>query len=211
MRSYDKRKFPYLWDYRFRLVTAKTKRKLDAIFFNPFDRFIVLDADMFFYKRPDICIKFIDKKTAQKVYYGGRRKSTVNTYFDTMGYEYPLRQLLNAHFHRSMNVSFNDGILLVGNRRLLNMKRLDNIMKFLHEIKYSEYSMANETALFLLWSPLEAKQLSPDEYFMATTVEEFEARDRSHAVAIHYMGDRGLKEKFILDTLKSAFLHNFFQ
>lgn len=210
-KRYQKREYPHFYSYRMSDKTGICKKKFDAYLWNPFAKSIAFDSDILFYRTPTHIIDFIQGNTTKQIYFSGRDASIFSRFSDLMGYEYTFRKLLSKHTKHIFDVSFNSGLMCIQNRTVFNIKRLDTIFKFFDAIGYTEYGMADETALCLLWSHTDTQLLPPDRYMMCSSDEEYNGRDRTNAIAIHYMGLQGLKNQFYSDAIRLTISQHFFR
>jgi hypothetical protein len=198
------------------------KMKFYAFFQPPFKKIIYIDSDILFFKKPNKIIKFIRENNPQSLF----TLRNKNAHFRTpelLGEEYySLRKLFKMHFSKSYNdfrpydesnIYFNSGLLCISKKnRSTYYNLLDKCFELFETIFFEEEYLCEEISLMLTMNPKRSIPLNTTEYLVASFWNELETIDHKHPpICIHYSADKGLKDKFLSDSIKLSIKQNFFR
>ena len=171
---------------------------------NPFSKFIYLDADVLFIKKPTEIIEWIERKTEDSLYSGHLPYPS-----DCFGYLNEIvinsfRILLFRYFKHPVNPTINTGLLCIADKDKLKLKKIDQMFQFYYEIEYARHNVVEEAAFAFALSPNHFKFLPPEKYVNVWAYEEYCQSVTSKAISIHYSSNVKYGP-YISDVLKLAY------
>jgi hypothetical protein len=199
---------PNFLKYRLDKNNPITKIKYDSYLIPNYKRIIFLESDTLFFNHINDINLWIKSRSNRFLHLAHDRK-----FFDSYQREdvdYSLRLILNAYKFKMVSPNFNTGLVAIPNKNVINLKRLDNIMKYFNKINYSKTHVAEETALSILLYNKPVKQLSGTEYACPVFDSEYGRIEKNKIKMIHYISYS--KKYFARDavklTLKTMFFRN---
>lgn len=199
--------------YRFRFDPEATivKKKIDCLILNPFGRFIYIDSDVLFHRRPTEIIKWLEEK---------QKKTLINICHDHMTKYFTTDLEFSENFFRSLLLKylsmdgyplFNLGLLCVSDKQQIDLRKLNSIIDLFYEVKYVPHAWnAEEAALMTLWDRRNKDiQTLPRQYYLNTHIlSEYNLCKDEYTKFVHYIA--GMKKKFLSDSIKLMIKTNFF-
>jgi hypothetical protein len=203
------RKYKNIGRFRFDSKAFILRYKLDAIFTNPFKKFIYLDSDILFFRKPNEIIDWIIRKPNKSLY-----TAHIPYKMDMFSYNHDwiihsYRVLYVERFNYSIDPTFNSGMLCVHSSRDIDLKKVDEMFKFLYHDFFAHHFIAEETAMMTLINHLKYKKLPVDKYMNIWCYEEYAKRDVNKLTSMHYAGDTK-KIYWGWDVVKLVINTNFF-
>lgn len=199
----------YLQKFRFDNDTSILKMKLDALLTNPFSKFIYIDSDILFVNNPEEITNWISNDkgvcfyTAHNPYpcdFYGHKDKTV---------EHSFRLVLFELKSTKTDQTFNSGLLCFERKNKIDLKNMNNTMKYFYEIFYSYDGLAEETVLAFAFDQNKAHLLSTKKYLNVWCYEEYIRNTTCNNISIHYSGPIKYN-KFKPDAIKLALKNNLF-
>jgi hypothetical protein len=192
------KKYPNFKKYRLSEESQCTKFKFDAILLSPFKRLIFLDNDVLFHNPPKELIDWV--KSHGNKFLGAahdREYLGSNTREDI---DYCFRQMVNNYKFKLLHLNFNSGILAVPDKRIIDLDKLDTILRFFDKLGYTKTFFTEETSMAILFKTLGAEILSPRKYVCPVTDSEYGRAFDNQVTAAHYIGES--KKFFERDAAK---------
>ncbi len=197
------KKYKYIKKFRFDEKVLMYKKKLDVFILCPFKKFIFLDADVLFIKKPKILIDWlkIDKGfnwyTAHHPY-----ESKMYGYFDSIGL-WSFRRLLYKTLKNSLSPYFNSGILAVADSKSISLRSMNRVLNLLDEVEYFNHFRVEEAITVYAYNQEKCRLLPTLEYVNVSGDEEYRANVSPNSVSVHYSGE--IKNfRYKTDALKLA-------
>jgi hypothetical protein len=211
--SFILKKYPFFKKYRFGKNVPPSKLKFDALFLNPFSKFILIDPDVLFFSPPIKIINFIQNKT-KKIMYISREKNAQNKYPFLRESELFLRLMLRMY--QKSNIQnydpfFTLGLLAVPDKKYLNLRQFNLTFKLFTKVNCSKDWLSEERACSLSISSKYLMKLPPKTYFTLTQWSQYIHINFDNVVAVHYQGITGLKKRLITDSIILFFKLKFFK
>lgn len=193
-------KFPYILKFRCDKNTHQLKKKLDVLLLNPFNKFIYLDADLLFYKKPEEIIKWIDSENKIGLY-SAHNKYPLNFYNNQLEIiTHAYRYLLFQDFNPKINPSFNSGLLCLY-RNSFDLRKINNVFKIFYISSFINHKLAEEIALGLGILSQRVDILPTKKYLNVWDYDEYIGTVSSSKVSVHFsLFDK--KDLYIQESVK---------
>ena len=203
------RGYKNIFKFRFDEEVCDLRKKLDAFFLNPFEKFMYLDADILFHNYPKEIILWLESKNDEILYTVHLPYPRDFFNFEAARVQYAYRFLLSKHLLIPVDPSFNTGFLCVPNKKSLSKLYLDKVLNqfYLHNFVCSWVS--EETALSFSFNNTNLKKLSPARYVNVWADEEYLKAFTNKTISLHYSGNVKYV-KFKGDAIKLAIKYNLF-
>src|SRR3989344_1743604 len=203
---------PYKNFYAFRFGKSAQilKYKFDVNVFHPFDKWIYLDADILFYKKPAEILNWLNPENKSVLYsiIDDALYSEEELEMDS-SVEHCLRRLMKIHTGASIETSFFSSLLCFPEKKAMNLKVLEETFELFNKISYFHSWLSEQTAFSFLFSTLKRGKLPFKRYINIWLLSQYNRLDLNSAVSIHYAG--GIKkDRFIIDAVKLAIKSKFF-
>ncbi len=204
------KKYENIFEFRFDTDVNPLRKKLDAFFLNPFDRYIYIDADVLFYDYPKEIVNWL-KSDENVILYTAHVPYPINFYDNSEAeMEYSCRLLINEHYSSQIDPSFNSGLLCIPNKHCIDRKILNGVLDYFYKKRFAYTVVAEETAIYLSFSSVKKKKLPVKQYINAWCYKEYEAVFSNNTISIHYSGYTKY-DAFQKDAIKVALKHNLFR
>ena len=199
-----------IYTFRFDRDACILRKKLDAIFLNPYSRFIYLDADLLCYNYPQEIVRWLDSDS-KTVLYTGHLPYPKDFYNNPRALmEHCCRLLFNERFSCPIDPTFNSGFLCIPGKDAIGYQRLDEVLKFFYKTYFAYIVVAEETALYLSFDYQHAKKLPLVKYVSIWDLQEYLKCFSEKITILHYSG-AAKYFKFRLDAVKLALKNNLFR
>ncbi len=199
-------KYTNFLKYRLADTSDVTKRKFDAILLSPFHKFLYIEPDILFFRRPEEIIKWFNENSDKFLYLKHDRKLLDSNNREDLDYSY--RQLLNEEKFRMTDVNFNSGLLGISTANKINLNMLDNVFKYFNRNGYAKTHCSEETALSIVFKDVRNKKLSGLQYICPTRIDEYLSGLTVQTKMIHYIYET--KTFFERDAIKLMLKYNCF-
>lgn len=194
--------------YRFDPRTPNAKKKFDAYLLHPFSRFIYIDADILFYKKPTEIVSWIVSKNPVPLYtsyYDSHQESANNA--DT---EVSFRKLLYKYLSiNNMQIYFSSGLLCVPHQVVFEIRQLNQIFKLFFELSYSRMWLTEEHAASIIFAVSGALCLPSQKYYNMWLSQHYNRVPLQHVTSLHYAYET--KKFFTRDAINLALQSNYFR
>lgn len=196
--------FHFFYKYRFSVTSSPSKYKFDALFLCPFSRYIFIDSDFIFFKKPTEIINFIQGKKSD-IMYVSRERGAFKRFSFLRGGELSLRILMARYLgieYTYFDPFFTSGILTIASRQLLSLPYYEKFFALSYHCKCAEDWLSEERATgFAIHTKKHAK-LDPRHYVTATNWPQYlQLATTPEVIAVHYQDVTGLKSRYITDAL----------
>ncbi len=203
------KKYKYCFRYRNECaysMYAHNKKLFDPILLSGYEKFILLDADILFLRRPFSIVRWINSHHQTTLYMKYRK-----TYIDS-------HNLVNTTTQRALfrlygitiNPYFNSGIIC-SYKRFFNLQAINRLLSVLYDLSISSLWFGEQMAFSENYcSPKSYKPKScalPDAYALYEP-NELKYKDK-HYACIHYHGRN--KQKMLYDALGLFIKHGWFR
>jgi hypothetical protein len=172
---------------KFRLdkETYHNKLRYDAILLNPFDRVICFDTDILYHNTPTEIISWITNKTGYSLY---SAFSELSEHEFKMNYnaEFVLRNIIQQQFRVKSNPLFASAFLCIHDKRIVDLAKLDKIMKYYYATGYAHYYFAEETSFSILLNNANSRLLNQKTYLHAPSINTYNKYFNRKTVFVHY-------------------------
>lgn len=201
--------YPFFTDFRFSpaFSTNVMRRKFDAFLLNPFDRFMYLDADILFYKKPQEILDWLYSKKSLGLYSVHEWSEKMKTDDD---FAMVIRRLLREFFSATdSHIYFSCGMIGFPNKKCINLAFLNKIFKLLIKVEYARHFPAEEDSLIVMFSKIKSNILSADKYQNLWLYWQYHKKKLKNIISLHYAGE--VKERFQKDAITLAISENLFR
>ncbi len=203
-------KHKWIKKYRFDQQTAIFKLKLDLLVNSPFQRNLILDSDVLFLTCPDKIISWLssNRKTLLKSRYTREqiKKMITSRYFAMFSF----RKLVYKCLNLNLNPYTSLHLLGIPSKDNLNLKKIDQVLKLLHEIDYIYKRHVDEIIFEVgLGDDQEIEYLNGDKYQnLVYGTEKYLVDEKP--VMIHFPGEqKKLFWRILLTNRLADFVANF--
>jgi hypothetical protein len=200
--------YPYLFRNRFKSDSHIYKMKIDALVLSPFQRTILIDSDVLFFRKPKTLIKWIGSNSNEILHFIHKKK-TIHKGVFTSQLELTCRILLKKYAYPHMNVDFNSGLVCIPNKSIVDLRVLNSIFRTFFSLKIEEdLIVTEEIALSILCGDHSANQaLNPKQYIVSALNIDYSPDYRNSAVCIHYAASSTdkLYKDALINTFKQVF------
>lgn len=207
--SWILKKYKNIQKFRLDSNTNVLVKKFDAILTCPFTKFIYLDADILFYKRPKEIIEWINEPQSRNLYtahvpfpsnmFGLQKEILINSF----------RKVVSDALTPKTHASFNSGLLCISNKSSINLGRLNHILRYFYKINFCHHMLAEELSLAYALKSENMNLLPEKKYVNVWADEEYRRSVTDKTVSIHYTGYTK-REQLPSDAIKLAIKTNFF-
>jgi len=190
--------------YRLNKKTPFTKYKLDALLFSPFNKTLFLEADTLFFKKPSALDEWFRKKSAQVLFLEHPRAYLAAQERDEP--DYTIRVLIDIYYRKLVSPSFNAGLLGIPNRKVINVKLLNEVFQQFERLSYNRSYFAEETSVSIILSGVSKFKLNYQQYFCPATHGEYlQMPPRKNIKFVHYIGESKIfYKKDVVDLIKKT-------
>jgi hypothetical protein len=198
--------YPHLSQLRFSSQTGLSKKKIfDAALLHPFERFIILDSDFLFFKKPKEIVSWILNKE-NSLLYGAHQWKETDAEEDP---EIIVRRILYTLFPSKMDVYNSTGLLCIPSKKFIDLAYLQKIIVFFEKVKLTNRWLLDQHVFSLLLGKQKMKLLPPHSYINVWKTNQYDSMDTKNAVSIHYAGEN--KVIFSRDAIRLALQKKFFR
>ncbi len=182
--------FPYVHQYRFHPKTANLKLTLDVLLLAPFEKFIYMDADLLFQKRPEELLRWMSSVHHENIHMTHTKdfKRLIERENERV---LVIRNVLSKLLKiRLATPFFTNGLLGFSSKRAIDLLFMNKFLKLSKEINffYNEWFL-DSTMHCLMFNRFPVQQLDPERYLTAVYVPGyFVSNNLRNRILVHFTG-----------------------
>lgn len=172
------------------------KLKFDALLLNPFPRFIYLDSDILFFKKPAEIISWIHSKK-REVLVSSVNSATKKLAYQSSAPDVSFRILFLKHNKINIDNLFISSLLCIPDKSILNVEIIDKTIKAFYKIKFPYYIHLEEIAVASVLSKNITKSLDEEKY--CNHIDEIYAKNSqisNKTICVHFSGTSNKKKAY---------------